>query len=228
MVTEQTDTKLTPEAQAQAIETSADQSQRALVNQGNTIRASWRFSLDSVRSNIAYMSPEAKDLLVWSFVWCIDGQHPIDFDTFSGRIGISANLAYKIYSGKYKHPETNKLMDLSDKTLKALRSFKRLELQRAKLGRKLFVLTPTARRVFWACDQARKSNTPVILVGASHIGKTEALRQYCIENNHGKTILVELEAVNRGTRALSRFRFTTTTAAPRSRRPRLRVGLQPG
>lgn len=185
------------EAQASgSIETPESQVARSLVNQGNTVRSTWRFSLDAVRANIAHMTPEAKDLLVWAFTWSIDPAHPIAFDDFAERIGLSPNTAYKCYSAKYKHPETGKLMDLSEKTVKALRDFKRMELSRSKMGRKQFIVTPTAKRIWWACDQARKSNTPVMIIGASQIGKTEALRQYCIDNNHGKSILIELEAVN--------------------------------
>ena len=191
-----TETTTAEAAQAPVVETPTDQVSRALVNQGNTVRTSWRFSLDAIRANIAHMTPEAKDLLVWAFTWCIDHAHPISFDDFADRIGVSANTCYKFYSGKYKHPDSGKLMDLSEKTVKALRDFRRIELSRAKLGRKKFVVTPTAKRVFWACDQARKSNTPVMVIGASHIGKTEAFRQYCIDNNHGKSLLVELQAVN--------------------------------
>jgi len=174
-------------------DTRHDQAQRALTNQGDTVRASWRFSLDAIRGNIAYMSVEAKDLLVWAFNWCIDPAHPLRFADYCDRIGYSENTVYKIYSGKYRHPETNKLMDAPEKLVKALRDFRRLELQRAKMGRKQFVLTPTAKKFFWACDQARKSNSPVIVYGSSQIGKTEAARQYCIEGTHA--VLVELDAV---------------------------------
>lgn len=168
----------------------------ALTNMGNTVRSTWRFSADAVRTNIAYMSPEAKDLLIWCFTWCIDTAHPLRFEEFCGRLELSPNTVYKIYSGKWLHPQTKAPMDLSEKVLKALRDFRRIEVSRAKLGRARFVTTPTSKKVYWACDQARKSNTPVMLYGGSQIGKTEAFRQYCIENNHGKSVLIELEAVN--------------------------------
>ena len=57
-----------------------------------------------------------------------------------------------------------------------------------------FVLTPSARKIFLACDFARESHTPVILSGPSQIGKTWALRQYQATHNHGRTILIEVEA----------------------------------
>jgi DNA transposition AAA+ family ATPase len=148
------------------------------------------------------MSPEAKELLVWAFTWCIDSAHPVRFEEFCARIGYDTNTLYKAYSGKLRHPTQKDSngqpvpMDLSAGIVKEIRAFRRVEIQRAKLGRNQFVETPTARRVFLACDLARESQTPVIVEGASHLGKTEAFRQYCIDNNHGRSVLVELEAVS--------------------------------
>lgn len=195
MTTPATTTTLTT-TPAEQIDSPDLQTARALVNVGDTVRASWKFSLDNVRANIGYMSPEAKELLVWAFTWCIDAEHPLHFQEFATRLGYSENKLYKVYSGKDRHPETGQLMDLSAKIVDSLRKFKKLELQRAKLGRSKFVVTPTAKRIYQACDLARESQTPVMIYGASQIGKTETCRQYCIENNHGRSILVELEAVN--------------------------------
>lgn len=188
---------------AEASQTDDALAQRALTNVGDNVRASWPFSLDSIRTNIAYMSPEAKELLVWAFTWCIDVAHPLRFDEFADRVGYSKSKFYKIFAGKDRHPTSDKehaqfgqLMEPTSAILDALRKFRRLELERAKLGRAQFFKTPTAKKVFHACDLSRESQTPVILYGASQIGKTEALKQYCIENNHGRTVLVELEAVS--------------------------------
>jgi DNA transposition AAA+ family ATPase len=181
----------------------AVQTSRALANQGDTVRASWRFSLDAVRSNIAYMSPEAKELLVWAFLWCTDAAHPVRFVEFCDRAGYNPNTIYKLYSGKYKHPTEDtkhamfgQRMDAPEKLLKSLRNFRRLEISRAKMGAQHFVLTSTAKRVYWAVEQARKSGRPVMVYGGSQLGKTEAFRQNCLDFNHGKTVLVEIEAVN--------------------------------
>lgn len=185
-----------PQAPAAGADETQIRTAAALTNLGDTVRASWKFSLDAVRSNIAHCSPEAKELLVWAFTWCIDAEHPLHFDEFAERLGYSSNKLYKIYHGKDRHPENNSLMDLSAGMVDALKKFRRLELQRAKLGRKKFTMTPTAKRVYTACDLARESQTPVIIYGSSHIGKTEAFKQYVIDNNHGRSVLVELEAVS--------------------------------
>lgn len=196
MVTATSPETATPaDKQAQAVETAA-KAAVVQVNQGNTVRASWRFSMDNVRTHIAHMSPEAKELLVWAFQWCINPAHPVLFEEFCDRVQYAPNTIYKIYSGKYKHPESGLLLDAPDKLIKAIRSFRRLEIERAKLGTERFVHTPTAQRIYWAIDQARKSGRPVMIYGGSQLGKTEAFKQNTIDFNHGKTVLIEIEAVN--------------------------------
>jgi DNA transposition AAA+ family ATPase len=174
----------------------ATQSASALANVGDTVRASWRFSLDTLRSNTAYMSPAAKEALVWAFTWCIDPAHPLRFEEFAGRVDYSSNTLWKMFSGKYRHPDTGAMMDAPEKLLKNIRDFRRLELMRAKLGRKKYITTPTSKRIYWAIEQARKSGRPVMIYGGSQLGKTAAFKQNCIDFNHGKTVLVEIEAVN--------------------------------
>lgn len=198
---------------------------RALVLAGDTVRASWRFSMDHVRSNIAYMSPEAKELLVWAFTWCVDAAHPVPFDLFCERVGYAGNTVWKMYAGKYKHPETDRLMDAPEKFLKAIRDFRRIEVSRAKMGRAKFVMTPTAKRFYQACDLARKSQTPVFIYGASQIGKSEASAQYCIDNNHGKSVNVELEAVN-GLRGLLQAVAAKVGVSPQANTPDLIARLK--
>lgn len=206
--------------QAPSTDSPSAQINRALVNAGDTVRASWPFSLDSIRANISHVSPDARELLIWAFQWCIDSAHPMRIEEFSDRVGYAQNTVYKIYSGKYLHPETKQRMDAPEKLVKAIRDFRRIEVQRAKLGRNKFVMTPTAKRIFLACDLARESQTPVFVEGASHIGKTEAFRQYCVENNHGKSILVELEAVS-GLMGIVRAIATKLGVSPNGNTPDL-------
>lgn len=182
--------------QSQITNSPAAQADRALQNQGDNVRASWPLSLDSLRANISHCSPEGRDLLVWAFTWCIDSAHPLSMQEFSERVGYAFNTIYKIYTGKYIHPTQKTRMDVPKELLKELRNFRRVEVSRAKLGKNKFVMTPTAKAIFLACDLARESQTPVFIEGASHIGKTEGFRQWVIENNHGKSVLIELEAVN--------------------------------
>jgi len=149
--------------QAPAVDTPSDQAQRALVNLGDTVRASWPFSLDTLRINLSHCSPEGRELLLWAFQWCIDPEHPLRLDELGERVGYNQNTLWKIYSGKYTHPMSKQRLDVPVNLMKELRSFRRNELNRAKLGRKKFVMTPTAKKVFTACDLARESQSPVFI-----------------------------------------------------------------
>lgn len=58
-----------------------------------------------------------------------------------------------------------------------------------------FVLTPTAKKIFTACDLARESRTVVFVWGPSHIGKTWAVERYdAPRSNHDRTIYARMHA----------------------------------
>lgn len=161
-----------------------------------SLRASWQFSGDVIQGGLAHCTPAARDTMVAAFRWCIDPAHPTSLDDFAKRVGYARNTIYKVFTGKHTNPDTGEKYDVPEDLLKAAREFLRLEQERFLGGRTEFVLTPTAKRVFLACDLARESQTPVILWGPSHIGKTWAMKRYAQENNHGRTYFVELDAAS--------------------------------
>ena len=159
---------------------------------GDTARASWRFSGDHVQQALAHCSPERKETLLWCFNWCV--QRGLWFADFAAQVGYAENTLYKIFTGRHRDPGTGDQYDIPDKLWKACEDFKKLEVKRANLGDPECCRPPLAQRVFQACDLARESRTPVFLYGASHIGKTWALRHYTIDNNHGRTVMVRVPA----------------------------------
>lgn len=171
-------------------------------NAGDTVRASWTVSLDDLRANLSHNSEEATELFIWCFLWSIDADHPIRLDEFALRIGADATTVRRICQGKYYRPvekgqpPSNVRMPISDRMVKSMAAFKELEQERILAKRTVFVMTPTAKRIFTACDLARESQSPVFLVGPSHIGKTWALKEYTSENNHGHTVYVRLQAAS--------------------------------
>jgi DNA transposition AAA+ family ATPase len=162
----------------------------------DTVRASWNFSLDRIRADTAHFPQEAQEALIALFLWCIDGRHPMRRSEAAARIGCSENLLYQLYTGSYRDPKTKEPRYPSDELLRHIADFLALEQKRYDAGTTEFVLTPTAQKIYTACDLARESQTPVILWGPSHIGKTWSFRSYQQSNNHGRTILVELEAAS--------------------------------
>lgn len=163
---------------------------------GNTPRASWQFSLPDIRANIAHCTHEGKEALVSAFLWCTDHHHPVHRNEFARRVGYSPNVIYKIYAGKYVDPGTGKQYDVPTDLIKAIRQFIEVERERFLGGQTEFVMTPTARKIFTACDLARESQTPVFLWGPSHIGKTWALERYSADNNHGRTVYIRMKAAS--------------------------------
>lgn len=161
-------------------------------HRGPNARASWRFSADHIQQGMVSCSSERKDALIWCFNWCIN--RAIWFGDFAKQVGYAENTLYKIYTGRHAHPETGEQYDIPEKLHLAAKAFRKLETKKAKLGETEFVITPSVRRIWGGCDLARESRTPVFIYGASHIGKTWALRQYTIENNHGRTIFVRVPA----------------------------------
>jgi len=162
---------------------------------GDSVRASWPFSLHQIRVNISHCCPEGREAAVGAFLWCTDKAHPVHRDEFSRRVGYSPNTIYKVLAGKYRSAEGQQL-DVPAPLIQSIHAFLELERERFLGGKGDFVMTPTAKRIFLACDLARESQTPVFIYGRSHIGKTWALREYAAANNHGRTAYCRMKAAS--------------------------------
>ena len=84
-------------------------------------------------------------------------------------LGMSATTVSRVRRGIYE----GDLGAVADKAALALRLW-----QERGDGRRAFVETSIAAKVFTACDFALSRQTPVILTGESQIGKTTALEEY--------------------------------------------------
>jgi DNA transposition AAA+ family ATPase len=163
---------------------------------GNNVRASWNVSLDELQKNISHSSEEAQELFTWCFLWCIDEAHAMRLEEFALQVHSDKTTIQRIIRGSYFHPETKVRMPIGEKLVKAMKKFRELEQERMRQARKGFVMTPTARRIWTACDLARESRSPVFLIGPSHIGKTWSLVEYKETHNHGHTVYVRLNAAS--------------------------------
>lgn len=166
-------------------------------NSGNNNRASWPFSLDDIRANIATYNADAKAALISGFLWCIDAKHPVAKPEFARRVGSSDNTLYKLFTGKYLHPESGDKMGPSAELVRNINKFLDLEKERFQSGETQLVITPTLKKIVTACELARESNSIVFIVGPSHVGKTWAAeRHYTPNNNHGRTVYIRLQAAS--------------------------------
>src|SRR6185295_6836938 len=147
------------------------------------IRSSWNFSLDKMRADISHFDPAAQETLIALFRWCIDDRHPMRRNEAARRIGCRENLLYQLYTGCYRDPETKTPRAPGEDLIKKIQDFLALESKRHEAGQTDFVITPTAKKIFNGCDLARESQSPVIMWGPSHIGKTWSLNYYRQNNN---------------------------------------------
>ena len=133
---------------------------------------------------------------MWCYRWCTNPEHLISLAEFATQLGASKNTIYKVFAGKYYAPDNKTLRIPPPKILSRMREFKSLEEHRWKMGTVTFCMTETAKTVFRACNHARQSKTPVFLSGASHIGKTWALREYYARNKDNLTYYVRLRSAS--------------------------------
>lgn len=161
----------------------------------DTVRASWNFSLDKIRECTGHYTTEEQEALVGLFRWCIDPMHPVRRDDAARRLNCSPNLLYQLFTGIYRNPDKS-LRGPSAELVKKIQEFLALEAKRFSSGKNEFVMTPTAKKIFTACDLARESQSPVILWSTSHLGKTWALKEYAAKNNHGRTFVAEMDAAS--------------------------------
>jgi DNA transposition AAA+ family ATPase len=168
----------------------------AIYFNGDSVRASWPFSLHDVRTNMAHCAPEAREIVISAFLWCIDPAHPVTIDEFAKAIKYDRTTVWKVLAGKYKHAISKARLDVPPKMVSSARLWLKLEKERVEGGKTEFVMTPTARRIQVACDLGRESQTPVFVIGPSHIGKTWALENYTAANNHGRTVMARMKAAS--------------------------------
>lgn len=165
------------------------------VAQGDTVRASWNTSLDHIRANTGHFSPDEQEALIGLFRWCIDPRHPMRCEEAARRLGCSSNLLYQLLRGIYRNPDKS-LRRPSAELIQKINQFLELERKRFEAGETQFVLTPTAKKFFTAAELARESQSPVFVVGPSHIGKTWAAEHFTAANNHGRTFYARMEAAS--------------------------------
>lgn len=186
-MTDKNENNNTPE-KPEATETELAESSRII--KGANARASWNVSQDKLHQHLRHCTPEKKELIIWSFQWCI--QRGIYQEDFAAQVDYDRKTINKILTGAYKNPRTGDQYDIPDKLADSIRAFRKQQLAQAQLGDIDFVVTPTVKRIWTGCDLARESQTPVFIYGASHIGKTWALEHYAVSNNHGATPIVRI------------------------------------
>lgn len=176
----------------------AEQSTETTGRVGNTVAASWSVTLEDLRINLTHdgNSDSAVELFIWCYLYCTDATHPLRREEFAAKVGYDHTTILKILRGTYRHPESGERMAIPAKLIKQMDSFRAEAIEQGQSRRVGHSRTPTYLRIWDACDLARESQSPVFLIGPSHIGKTIALVDYKEAHNHGHTVYVRLQAAS--------------------------------
>lgn len=166
------------------------------LSHNNAVAQSWRITLDQLQANLSHNSQEAIELFSWCYLWCIDEKNAVTLGEFANQVNSDKTVISRIVQGTYLTPDKARRMTISDRIMRAMQAFKSLAEERGKDVTTGFVMTPTAKRIWTACDLARESRSPVFIIGPSHIGKTWALAEYTRTHNHGSTLLFRMKVAS--------------------------------
>lgn len=136
----------------------------------------WKITLQELTARVAHCPPLQTELLTWAYHYSADRN--LTITAFSQQASINASTLNKFITGTYVDPRNAaRPYDLPEHLVAALDKIKSalIAATPTNVG---FVSTDTSRKVFFNCELARESRSPVFLMGASHIGKTTALAKY--------------------------------------------------
>ena len=101
------------------------------------------------------------------------------------KVGFDKNTLYQMFRGIYGAASWRKIT-------KAIRDFKRVEIEEMRKKHIGILETQVKRTVFAACTAALNDGMPAFIYGASQIGKTCALEEFQRLNNHGRTVYLRM------------------------------------
>lgn len=147
---------------------------------------------DVVEAGIRMHKPEFHEDLRW--FWRYSGEKGLSQSASAELLGIDSGTYSKVMRGAYTAPG-GLLLAPPVKMLsriRVLRSQERQDALRRSAGR---VMTPTVAEIWMVCRKAWDDRLIAFIFGESHLGKSEALKWFRDENNHGATLYVDLQGV---------------------------------
>lgn len=145
---------------------------------------------DIVERGIQRNKPEFQDDLRW---WYRFGGERSYSDAESARqLGVDPGTYSKVLRGCYVGT-TGLVLPPPVKMLSRIRAIRAQEREAAQTRNAGRVKTPTVEEIWQVCDKAHADRLIAFIFGESHVGKSEALMWYRDENNHGRTLYVDLQ-----------------------------------
>lgn len=134
---------------------------------------------------------EHRELLQWFYYYMAEKDWSMA--QAAGEVGVSTTTLSRLFNGKYCG-ENGIILPPPASMLAAIRRMRELDKvdsMKKSAGR---IKTPTVGRIWTICRKAWEQRKIAFVFGEPQIGKTEALKWFRDENNHGNTIYVDLNA----------------------------------
>jgi DNA transposition AAA+ family ATPase len=172
-------------------ETPAVQKNRTPSNAMRPNNSGFHVPADKVRVAIQDLPEDQRDLVWWFSQWCQRnnlGREALgkilrkpggDFYSFDSIIQL-------LTGGRIRRGENIEPM------LDAIDSLRRVEGEREIQTSSGFIETRLAREIWKRCRKALLRQRIMFIFGESQIGKTEALKRYARDHNHGETVYIEM------------------------------------
>jgi hypothetical protein len=101
------------------------------------------------------------------------------------------NTLYQVFRGSYGVYKDGRCSSWEN-IVKTIREFKKIELEEAKKKNIGVIRTEVFETVWRCCDAALNDGMVSFIYGKTRIGKSESLKAYQREHNHGQTIYIEM------------------------------------
>jgi DNA transposition AAA+ family ATPase len=194
-MSETTSQVLDPEIEAQSPDTTPELDKGRGQNRVN-------IGGNTVTSQTDHLPEDHRLLVRWLFTHARDNE--LGWDEVETQTKVSTTVLYRIWTGKYRypatekrngadypHPKANQQIPL-DSICEKIARYKRIVEQREAIVSTGFVETTTWARVDWLCSRAFARQKIGFLYGESQAGKTTCLVEHMRRNNHGQTSYVEM------------------------------------
>jgi DNA transposition AAA+ family ATPase len=186
----ETETKAAEATTSMAVEVREGERPSAVISRGVAMPA------HHVRAAIAQavargqMSEEDGEEVFWLYSY--SQEYNLKEADLAAKMGsYDKNTLYQVFRGMYGVQKDGKYSSWSN-VIKAIKSFKAVELEEMKKKNIGIIETEVKKTVFAACDAALADGMPAYIYGASQIGKTTALLEYKRLHNHGRTVYLRM------------------------------------
>ncbi|MFA5263965.1 MAG: AAA family ATPase [Opitutaceae bacterium] len=143
---------------------------------------------DQIEAGIRKYPAEFQDDLRWYVRFSLVERN-MSFSALAQELDVDTSTVSRALRGVYpglKPPA---------KMMSRIRVMRQQEAERARKRGQGRIMTPSAKQIWTVCRKAWNDKLIAMIFGVSHIGKTEALKWFRDENNHGATIYVDLQGV---------------------------------